>query len=222
MDTYRVKVNVKGEIVLPLELRDRLGLLPDETLDVKLENEKIILTRAQPRVVGPLVDFFEDLILEELRCDGCTGDGFKNKFLERKIQLSVGLDRLSQGAYREYRYRQAAEWRHTPELKHLTIAEEENGAYQVVITAQTERQLRSLPQFILRKIARVLESLEWDPRVYKRLRGPHYETYRVSISDENSPNYRIIYTVFGAENLVVVLSVGERRKLFDYLKQIID
>lgn len=218
MDTYKVKVNTNGEVFLPNELRDELGLIPDDTLELRVDTKGVLLIRATERSVGPLGDFFEDLILKDLRCDGCSGDVLKAKILERKIQLSQNLDRLAQEGHRSQRHRQSLLWRETPELKNFAVAEEENGSYHVVITGRAERELRRLPEKMLKEVAVVLESLEWDPTVFKRLRGPYYETYRVAFHDNGPEHYRVIYTVFRPENLVIVLNIGERRFLYEHLK----
>ncbi|MHB1651705.1 MAG: AbrB/MazE/SpoVT family DNA-binding domain-containing protein [Desulfitobacteriaceae bacterium] len=220
METYRVKVNTNGEVVIPPELRDELGLVPNDTLELRVDTQGVLLVQAAQRSVGPLADFFEDLILEDLRCDGCSGDVLRAKLLERKIQLSSSLDRLAQEGHRAQSHKQAIPWRETPELKRFAVAEEENGSYLVTITGRAERELRRLPERILKEVAVVLESLEWDPTVFKRLRGPYYETYRVAFHDQGLEHYRIIYTVFGSENLVTVLNIGERHYLYEHLKNL--
>lgn len=218
METYKVKMNTNGEVVLPPELRDELGLLPEDSLELRVDTQRALLVRAAERSAGPLADFFEDLILEDLRCDGCSGDVLKDRFLERKVQLSHSIDRLVQEGYRALRHRQAPSWREVPELKRFVIAEEENGGYQVLVTSRSEREFRRLPEKIVKEAAVVLESLEWDPTVYKRLRGPYYETYRVAFFDEGPEHYRILYAVFRPEQVVTVLSVSERRRLYEHLK----
>lgn len=221
METYKVRVNCNGEVFLPPELRDELGLIPDDTLELRVDTPGALLVRATERSVGPLGDFFEDFILQDLRCDGCSGDSLKAKFLERKIQLSRSMDRLTQEGYRSHKHRQSAPWREAPELKSYALAEEENGSFQVVITARAERELRRMPERAYPEVAVVLESLEWDPTVYKRLRGPYYETYRVAFREQGQEHYRIVYTVFAAENLVVILNIGERQYLYELLKGLV-
>ncbi|CAA7600646.1 ParE toxin of type II toxin-antitoxin system, parDE [Acididesulfobacillus acetoxydans] len=218
METYRVKVGTTGEVALPLELQDVLGLVPNDTLELRVDTQGVLLVRAEGHSVGPLVDFFEDLILQDLRCDGCAGDVLKNRILEQKIQLSHSMDRLAQEGHRAQRHRQTVPWRESPELRRFAVAEEENGAYQVMMTARVEREMRGLSAQTLKAVAAVLESLEWDPTVFKRLRGPYYETYRVAFPDRGRDDYRVIYTVFGGENLVTVLNIGKRSKLYEQLK----
>ncbi len=218
MQAYKVKMNTNGEVVLPLELRDELGLLPEDSLELKVDTQGALLVRTAERSAGPLADFFEDLILADLRCDGCSGDVLRARFLERKVQLSHSIDRLVQEGHRAQRHRQAPPWREVPELKQFMVAEEENGSYQVLVTSRAEREFRPLPEKIVKQAAIVLESLEWDPTVYKRLRGPYYGTYRVAFYDEGPEHYRILYAVFRPEQVVTILSIGERHKLYDHLK----
>lgn len=218
METYRVRVSTTGEVVLPSELQDVLGLVPDDTLELRVDTQGVLRVRAAEHSVGPLVDFFEDLILENLRCDGCSGDILKTRILEQKIQLSQSMDRLAQEGHRAQRHKQTVPWRESPELKKFAVAEEENGSYQVMMTARVEREMRGFPAQILKEVAAVLESLEWDPTVFKRLRGPYYETYRVAFHEQGREDYRVIYTVFDADNLVTVLNIGERSSLYEHLQ----
>jgi len=217
METYRVKVNVNGVVVLPPELCDRLNLVADDTLEIHVDTEGKLLLRTAERSVGPLADFFEDLILRDLRCEGCSGDQLKGRLLERKIQLSTILDRLAEEAHRAQTHKQTLPWRELPELKFANL-EEEVGPYHVVVTARAEREMRKLAADVLREIPGVFANLEEDPHAYKRLRGPYYETYRVSVPREKLEHYRVIYTVFDAENLVTVFSLGERQGIYEHLK----
>jgi len=43
------KLSTKGQVVLPGRIRRRLGLQAGDTLDVKLEGERIVLARRGPR-----------------------------------------------------------------------------------------------------------------------------------------------------------------------------
>ena len=62
-------------------------------------------------------------------------------------------------------------------------------------------------------------SLEEDRLVYKRLKGPYYDTYRVSFRS-GAKEYRVIYTIIPAENLVLVLTIGARKTLYKTLNGI--
>lgn len=218
METYRVRVNAQGEIVLPLELRDLLGLVSDDTVELTIDPQgKIILCTAE-RSVGPLADFFEDLILSDLHSEGCSGDRLKEKLLERKIQLSTVLDRLAEEAHRACTRRHTLSWRETVELRFLSLSRDEHKEYQVILTPRSERDLRKLPENVLKRIPSVLTELEQDPLAFKRLKGPYYETFRVSLPGEGMEHYRVIYTVFPTEGLVTILNVGERKAIYEHLK----
>lgn len=45
----QTKVSTKGQVVLPSQLRERLGLRPGDELDVKLEGDAIILKPRRAR-----------------------------------------------------------------------------------------------------------------------------------------------------------------------------
>jgi len=45
----RTKVSTKGQVVLPSRIRRRLGLQPGDSLDAKLEGERIILIPRRAR-----------------------------------------------------------------------------------------------------------------------------------------------------------------------------
>lgn len=220
MGTYRVKVGPDGVIVLPQEIREKLALVPGDTLELSIDPEGKFLVETAERSVGPLSDFFEDLILGDLRCEGCAGDILKGKLLERKLQLSTILDRLAEEARRVYQQGQSLKWREVPEMSFLNLAKASNDMFQIVLTPRVERDLRRMSEEVLREVPSLFEDMEQDPLAFKRLRGPYYETYRVSFRGPAMEHYRIIYTVFESENLVVVLGVGERSGIYERLKGI--
>jgi AbrB family looped-hinge helix DNA binding protein len=45
----RTKISTKGQVVLPSRIRRSLGLQPGDTLDAKMEGERIILTPRRAR-----------------------------------------------------------------------------------------------------------------------------------------------------------------------------
>jgi AbrB family looped-hinge helix DNA binding protein len=47
------KVSTKGQVVLPSQLRERLGLRPGDALDVRLEGDAIVLRPRQARQRKP-------------------------------------------------------------------------------------------------------------------------------------------------------------------------
>ncbi|TGE32408.1 AbrB family transcriptional regulator [Desulfosporosinus sp. Sb-LF] len=219
METYRVKVGAEGEIILPLELRKLFGLVAEDTLDLCVDSEGKVFVHTAERSVRPLSDFFEDLIIGDLRCDGCTGDVLKNKLLERKLKLSTVLDRLSEEAYRAYKNGQSIKWWETPALESLGIKKISKGIYDVMLTTRGVHDLVVLSEDELREIPAVFESLEQDPLAFKHLSGPYYETYRVSFRS-GSKEYRVVYTVFAPENLIAILTVGAREVIYERLNGI--
>lgn len=215
MKTYRVKVNENGAIILPSELRDLLGLVAGDTVELNVDAEGRFLVQTAERTAGPLSDFFEDLILGDLRCEGCSGDVLKERLLEKKFQLSTVFDRMSEEARRAHKQGQTHLWRENPVLSEARSGKAEKGQYHVVLTARTERDLYKLSPEVIKEIPPVLESLEHDPMGFKRLKGPYYETYRVAFHRQS---YRVIYTVYERENLVTVLFIGERKSIYERMK----
>ena len=219
METYRVKVGAKGEIVLPLELRKLFGLVAEDTLDLCVDSEGKVFVRTAERSVSPLSDFFEDLIIGDLLAEGCTGDCLKAKLLECKLKLSTVLDRLSEEAHRAHKNGQSIRWWETQALASHCSNKSSSGKYDVMLTTRSIHDIAVLRAAELREIPAVFESLEQDPLSFKRLKGPYYETYRVSFRSE-SKEYRVIYTVFASENLIAILTVGAREVLYERLNGI--
>lgn len=219
METFRVKVGAKGEIVLPRELRELFGLVAEDTLDLCVNSEGKVFVQTAERSVRPLSDFFEDLIVSDLLAKGCNGDCLKNKLLEHKLKLSTVLDRLSEEAHRAHKNGQSIKWRESQALSPLGIQKDHKGLYNVMITTRCIHDLVVLRKEELREIPTLFESLEQDPFVFKRLRGPYYETYRVSFRS-GAKEYRVVYTIFAPENLIVILTVGAREVIYERLNGI--
>jgi Cytotoxic translational repressor of toxin-antitoxin stability system len=219
MEIYRVKVGAEGEIVLPLELRELFGLVAEDTLDLCVDSEGKVFVHTAERSVRPLSDFFEDLIISDLLADGCTGDCLKAQLLERKLKLSTLLDRLSEEARRAHKNGQSVKWWESQALSTLGLEQVAQGTYDVMLTTRSIHDLMVLQEEVLREIPVVFEALEQDPLAFKRLRGPYYETYRVSFSS-GSKEYRVVYTVFSSLKVIAVLTVGAREKIFEMLNGI--
>jgi len=64
----KTKVSSKGQVVIPKEIRERLGIRPGTILNVKVEGKKIILepTSEPPDIFVELGERSEE-ILQELR-----------------------------------------------------------------------------------------------------------------------------------------------------------
>jgi len=219
METYRVKVGAKGEIVLPLELRKLFGLVAEDTLDLCVDSEGKVFVRTAERCVRPLSDFFEDLIIVDLLADGCTGDQLTARLLKCKLKLSTVLDRLSEEAHRAHKNGQSTKWRETQSLASQGQFKTSKGNYEVMLTTRSIHDLVVLREEELREIPAIFHNLEEDPLAFKRLKGPYYETYRVSFRC-GTKEYRVIYTVFAPENLIMILTIGAREVLYERLNGI--
>lgn len=218
METYSVKVGTEGEIVLPSELRQLFGLVSEDTLDLCVDSEGKVFVRTAEQSVQPLSDFFEDLIIKDLLATGCNGDCLKNKLLERKLKFSTVLDRLSEDAYRAHKNGQSIKCWETQTFASLGINRAKESLYDVMLTNRCIHDLVVLNNEELREIPAVLKTLEVNPYGFKRLRGPHYETYRVSFLS-GTMEYRVVYTVFAPEKLIVIIMVGARKTIYERLKK---
>lgn len=219
METYRVKVGAQGEIVLPVELRKLFRLVEEDTLDLCVDSEGKVFVRSAERSVGPLSDFFEDLIVNELLAAGCSGDCLKTKLLERKLKLSTVLDRLSEEAHRAHTNGQSIKCWEAQAISSLGIQKVPDGSYNVMMTTRGLHDLAVLRKDELKEVPSVFASLEQDPLSFKRLKGPYYDTYRVSFHSGNK-EYRVVYTVFAQEKLILILTVGGRKTLYHRLNGI--
>ena len=219
METYRVKVGANGEVVLPLELRKLFGLVAEDTLDLCVDSEGKVFVHTAERSVRPLSDFFEDLIIRDLLAEGCMGECLRTKLLKWKLRLSTVLDRMSEEAHRAHQNGQTIKWWETQALSFQDIDKTSNGIYDVMLTTRSINDLVVLPEEELRDIIEVFVNLEQEPSAFKRLKGPYYETYRVSFH-HGSKEYRVVYTIFPEENFITVLTVGMRKVIYDRLNGI--
>ena len=62
----KVRVSTKGQIVLPKEVRNALGIDRGSVLDVKVEGSKLVLTADQSAVKRLYGKYSGELLLEDL------------------------------------------------------------------------------------------------------------------------------------------------------------
>ena len=81
--------------------------------------------------------------------------------------------------------------------------------YAIRIMASAERDMKSLPSDVFRRVGNAILSLEVAPRprTCKRLRGR--KGYRMRVGD-----YRILYLVDDASRAVDVVAVGHRKDVY--------
>lgn len=84
------------------------------------------------------------------------------------------------------------------------------GKYRVLISTTAKKTLRTLPNEILPKILRTIESLSVNPcpRGYRRLTGEE-STYRIRVGV-----YRIIYEIDNKEIHILILKIGHRKDVY--------
>jgi mRNA interferase RelE/StbE len=87
------------------------------------------------------------------------------------------------------------------------------ASYKVILKPSVEKDLRSLPQSVVKRIFKHVESLEDDPcpRGSLKLAGAE-QLYRIRVGD-----YRIVYTVDKDSRQVIVHYVRHRRDVYRQL-----
>jgi mRNA interferase RelE/StbE len=84
-------------------------------------------------------------------------------------------------------------------------------SYAVEIKPSARKELESLPNSVLARAIRKLESLQHDPRPAgcKKLRG-YKDQWRVRVGD-----WRVVYIIDDAARLVSVTRIAHRREVYD-------
>jgi len=87
------------------------------------------------------------------------------------------------------------------------------ASYKVILKPSVEKDLRSLPQSVLKRVFQRIGALEDDarPRGSLRLAGAE-QLYRIRVGD-----YRIVYTIDKDSRQVVVYYVRHRRDVYRQL-----
>jgi len=87
-------------------------------------------------------------------------------------------------------------------------------AYTVEFLKTAEEELAKLPKDAQRQIMKKVEGLKDDPRpaVVKQLKSPE-KFLRLRVGD-----YRVIYLVEGKHLVVLVVSIGARKDVYDRLE----
>jgi mRNA interferase RelE/StbE len=82
--------------------------------------------------------------------------------------------------------------------------------YTVVLTKKVKKQLDKLPNIIATSILNAIGQLETNPRPpgYIKLKGR--EGYRIRIGD-----YRVIYDIHDKQLVVEIITLGNRREIYD-------
>lgn len=80
--------------------------------------------------------------------------------------------------------------------------------YQIEVTRAAERDLKSLPKSVFKRVDAKIQSLSQDPHPHgsKKLED---NLYRVRVGD-----YRILYQVISKRIVVVILRVRHRREVY--------
>lgn len=83
-------------------------------------------------------------------------------------------------------------------------------SYSVLLAPPAERQLRSFPSVIQKRLVKRIKALQNDPRPpgVKKLASKD-DLYRIREGD-----YRIIYTIQARELVILVLKIGDRKEVY--------
>ncbi len=84
-------------------------------------------------------------------------------------------------------------------------------SYTVLLEHRAERELRELPQALLKSVDRRLRTLATNPRPpgATMLKGKEVEGWRLRVGD-----YRILYTIDDSAQLVRVYRIKHRREVY--------
>ena len=85
------------------------------------------------------------------------------------------------------------------------------NSYAVELKRSARKELESLPNVVLARIVRRIESLADDPRPAgcRKLRG-YKDLWRVRVGD-----WRVVYTIDDATRIVSVTRIAHRREVYD-------
>ena len=83
--------------------------------------------------------------------------------------------------------------------------------YVVLLENQAEKELRSLPEGVLKRVDIKLQALSLDPRPRgaAKLKGKEGEGWRLRIGD-----YRILYQIDDKENAIRIYRIKHRREVY--------
>ena len=83
-------------------------------------------------------------------------------------------------------------------------------SYSVLLAPPAERQLRSFPLVIQKRLVKRIKALQNDPRSpgVKKLAGKD-DLYRIREGD-----YRIIYMIRNTDLVILILKIGDRKEVY--------
>lgn len=82
--------------------------------------------------------------------------------------------------------------------------------YKITLSTSAEKEIKSLPKSIQKRVEKIIDSLIVDPRPSGtiKLKG-RKDIYRIRVS-----NYRIIYTIDDKKHLVDISYIRHRNKAY--------
>ena len=83
--------------------------------------------------------------------------------------------------------------------------------YSVLIKPQAKKSLFTLPDKEIKRIIKIIDSLQINPRPVRCLKLESYESvYRI-----RSGNYQIIYSIDDNNLIIEVIKVGHRKNIYN-------
>lgn len=81
--------------------------------------------------------------------------------------------------------------------------------YEIRTKASAEKEIRDLPDSVLRRVHARIEMLADNPRPRGCVKLVQMEGYRVRVG-----NYRIVYTIDDATQVIEIITVEHRRQVY--------
>lgn len=84
--------------------------------------------------------------------------------------------------------------------------------YRIQLSRTAEKELYVLPSNIIKKLVKVIDQLEFNPRPVgcKKLKGTSEALWRIRVGD-----YRIVYSIEDVLLIVDIRKIGHRKDIYD-------
>jgi mRNA interferase RelE/StbE len=84
--------------------------------------------------------------------------------------------------------------------------------YKIKFSRSAEKEIASLPNAVLKRVAKAIDGLEKNPRPNgcKKLKGSAENLWRIRIGD-----YRVVYSIEDVLLIVDIRKVGHRKDIYD-------
>jgi mRNA interferase RelE/StbE len=83
-------------------------------------------------------------------------------------------------------------------------------AYSLNFSRQALKELERIPEPFYSKIKQAIRALTVNPRPHGYIKLKNRDGYRIRVG-----NYRIIYDIFDTELIVDIITIGDRKDVYD-------